>query len=133
LVINIGSNFILKVFKQIWAFSTLKIEATITKTSATKCFEISKVLIQFIVDLQLVIRSKCCYEKNRWANVIVEAISLSTSFILLITLHFHCVFMRICWSLYWRCSPLFQCSASHTRSLPISLLVISLSLLFHHT
>jgi hypothetical protein len=41
-----------------------------------------------IVDLRLVIRSKCCYEKNRYAHVIVVAISLSTSFILLVALHF---------------------------------------------
>jgi hypothetical protein len=49
----------------------------------------------FIVDLQLVVGSKCCYENNRCADAIVEAISLSTSFILLIALHFCYVFMVI--------------------------------------
>ncbi len=38
-------------------------------------------------NLRLVIGSKCRYEKNRYADAIVEAISLSTSFILLIALH----------------------------------------------
>jgi hypothetical protein len=50
----------------------------------------------FIVDLRLVVGSKCCYEKNRCADAIVEAISLSTSLILLIALHFRNVFILIC-------------------------------------
>jgi hypothetical protein len=38
--------------------------------------------------MQLVIRSKCRYEKNRCADAIVEAISLSASFFLLIAFAF---------------------------------------------
>jgi hypothetical protein len=53
-------------------------------------------LIIIIVDLPLVVRSKCGYEKNRCADAIVEAISLLTSFILFIASHFHYVFMQIC-------------------------------------
>ncbi len=43
--------------------------------------------------MRLVIRSKCHYEKNRCADAIVEAISLSASFVLLIAFHFLFLFM----------------------------------------
>ena len=88
-----------------------------------------------IVDLSLVVGSKCNHEKNRCADAIVEVISLSASFILIIALYFHYVFMLICGSLDQSYFPLFRSSASHTRSLSLSviLLVSSLSLLFHHT
>jgi hypothetical protein len=64
----------------------------------TKSVAITKI----IVDLRLVIGSKCRYEKNRCADAIVEAISLLTSFILLMALHFRYMFTRICLSLYRR-------------------------------
>jgi hypothetical protein len=54
-----------------------------------------KIYFTFIVDLRLVIESKCRYEKNRCTDAIVEVISLSTSFILLIALHFRNVFILI--------------------------------------
>jgi hypothetical protein len=73
--------------------------------------------IYCIVELQLVIRYKCCYEKNRF----VEGITLPTSFILLIALHFCSEFMLICWYLYRRYLPFFRCSASHTFSLSLCL------------
>ncbi len=50
--------------------------------------------VWYICDLSLDL--KCHYEKNRFAIAIVEVISLSTSFILLIALHFHYVFMLVC-------------------------------------
>ncbi len=79
-----------------------------------------------IVDLQLVVRFKCRYEKNRCADVNEEVISLSTSFIMLITLHFCYVFMLICCSLYRHCFPLLRCSASHAHILSVSPQVSSL-------
>jgi hypothetical protein len=63
---------------------------------------------------------KCHNEKNRCAIGIAEAITLSTSFILLIALHFCYVFMLICQSLYQCYLPLLRHSASHKFSLSLS-------------
>ncbi len=88
-----------------------------------------------IVDLQLVIGSKCCYEKNRCADAIVEAISLWTSF------HpaYHFAFPLYVYanlSIFVPMpSPSLQmlCLSHTSLSLSVSPLVSSLSLLFLHT
>jgi hypothetical protein len=66
-------------------------------------------------------------EKDWCVVATAEAITLSTPFILLIVLHFHYVFMLICWSLYRCYLPPFRCSASHSFSLSVSLPLFSLS------
>ncbi len=60
-------------------------------------------------------------EKDRCTVTISEAKTLSTSFILLISLHFRYVFMLICWSLYRCYLPPFRRSASYSFSLSLSL------------
>jgi hypothetical protein len=74
-------------------------------------------------------------EKDRCVIAIAEAITLLTSFILLIALHFRYVFMLICWSLYSCYPSLLRCSASHSFSLSLSVspVVSSLSLFLRHT
>jgi hypothetical protein len=101
------------------------------------CSTLSPLKSITIVDLQLLIKSKCHHEKNRCADAIVEAISLSTSFILLIALNFCCVYANLLISVLTLIPSLQMLSPSNmlslSLSLPLSLLVSSLSLLFCHT
>jgi hypothetical protein len=81
------------------------------------CSTLSPLKSITIVDLQLVVRSKCHHEKNRCADAIVEAISLWTSFILLIALHFHCVYANLLIFVSTLIPSLQMLSLSHTLSL----------------
>ncbi len=81
-------------------------------------------LLQFknnnvIVDLRFVVVYKCHHEKNRCADVTVEAISLSTTLIVLIALHFCCVYANLLIFVLTLSPPLQTLPLTHTLCLSL--------------